>query len=61
MLFRCSIITSFNVNIVFQLLAGASPSEPHSYVENGAVVHAQRTAMKNGIATLVLLYSWYGG
>ena len=30
----------------------ASLSEPHSYMESGAVVHAQRTAMKNGIATL---------
>ena len=37
---------------IFQIFeSGASLSEPHSYVESGAVVHAQRTAMKNGIAT----------
>ena len=32
-------------------IIGASLSEPHSYVESSAVVHARRTATKNGIAT----------
>ena len=32
-------------------LIGVSLSEPHSYVESGAVVHARRTVTKNGIAT----------
>ena len=38
-------------NNLIRHVVGASLSEPHSYVENGAVVHARRTAMKNGIAT----------
>ena len=32
-------------------LIGASLSEPHTYVENGAVVNAQTITVKNGIAT----------
>ena len=31
-------------------LIGASLREPHSNVESGVVVHAQRIVMKNGIA-----------
>jgi len=35
----------------FFVFIGASLSEPHSYVESGAVVHTRRIAAKNGIAT----------
>ena len=32
-------------------IIGASLTDPHSDVENGTVIHEQRTAAKNGIAT----------
>ena len=38
---------------------GASLSEPHTYVENGRVVHAQTTAVKNGIATHYCSLVWW--
>ena len=43
-----------------KVLIGASLSEPHSNVENGTVVHARRTAAKNGIAThYCSLVQWF--
>ena len=39
------------VAIFFTRFVRTSLSEPHSNVESGAVVHARRTAAKNGIAT----------
>ena len=39
------------IAIFFTRFVGASLNEPHSNVESGAVVHAQRTTTKNGIAT----------
>ena len=35
---------------ILSLLIGVSLSEPHSNMENGMVVHAQRTAAKTEIA-----------
>ena len=42
------------------LLVGGSLGEPHSNMENGMVVHMQRTMMKNGIATYYCsLVQWF--
>ena len=50
-------ISLFNARRVF---IGVSMSEPHSYLENGTVVHARRTAAKNGFAThYCSLVGWF--
>ena len=36
--------------VVFDVV-GVSLSKPHSNIENGTVVNAQRTVVKNGVAT----------
>ena len=36
-----------------------SLSKPHSSVENDAVIHAQRTTVKNGIATHYCSLVWW--
>ena len=36
---------------MYLVIVGASLSEPHSYMESSAVLHALRTVMKNEIAT----------
>ena len=41
------------------LLVGGSLGEPHSNMENGKVVHMQRTMVKNGIAHTTVV--WYSG
>ena len=41
--------------LVFDIV-GMSLSEPHSNIENGTVVNAQRTVVKNGIATYSRTY-----
>ena len=50
----------FILGYVVYRLVGASLNEPHSNVENGMVVHARRTAAKNGIAThYCSLVQWF--
>ena len=51
-----TLFTTFHdpyINGIFKtpLISGYCWGEPHSNVENGTVVHARRTAAKNGIAT----------